>query len=108
MAHRYRNEHYEDVARILLEHILLSHVTPMTRDLVDSFADLFAADNLPVCPKCGRESLESVDTGESIYEENAAAFIDRDVSCSWGCADFALMAPDFNRTQFLAACGLEA
>ena len=76
---KYQDSHYEDVAAILLEHILLSHVSPMNRDLVNTFADLFAADNPPFC--------------------NAIPYpYDHDRhDCVEG---------GFNREQFLAACGL--
>jgi hypothetical protein len=47
MTTRYTEKQIEDVARILLEHVLLSRVSPMTHDLVNTFADLFAADNPP-------------------------------------------------------------
>ena len=79
MTTRYQEKHYEDVARILLEFILLSHVSPMTSDLVDSFADLFAADNPGAC------------TIPYVYHSHHV--------CQ--------LAGGFNRARFLAACGIE-
>ncbi len=42
MTTRYQSEHYEDVARIL-------YVYGVDKRIVDTFADLFAADNPPAC-----------------------------------------------------------
>ena len=89
MTTRYQKRHYEDVARILLEFVLLSHVGPMTRDLVNTFADLFAADNPPFCSDCG--------------DEKGTTSI-----CTHSCGSHHVFIRGFDREQFLAACGLES
>jgi hypothetical protein len=42
---KYQSEHYEDVAKILLEHGGYTTAMVVTDDIVRAFADLFAADN---------------------------------------------------------------
>ena len=84
---KYQKEHYEDVAGILLEHILLTHTNSWTRDLVSSFADLFATDNPRTCPDCG--------------DEEGTTSI-----CAHSCGGHHVFTGGFDRERFLAACGL--
>ena len=52
MASKYREQHYEDVAEILSEHGGYITARVVTDSIVRAFADLFAADNPPLCPNC--------------------------------------------------------
>ncbi len=80
MTTRYQSEHYEDVARILQQHVHLPrHIEQ--RQLVEDFADLFAADNPPRCSTCGA----------SVCSQRGHVFVS-----------------GFNCEQFLADCGLRS
>ena len=99
MTTRYQKEHYEDVADVLLNTNPVMRFDPpySVRDslqrativaLIQGFADLFTADNPPVCGYCGRsdggDCWESPDHTHDSY------------------------VGGFNREQFLVACGLES
>ncbi len=107
MTTRYQKRHYEDVAEILVRGKAYWFTVS---DFVEAFANLFAADNPALCPKCGRESLADDETNESIYEETKSKYVGGTASCVYGCGSFTLTAdnPNFNREQFLTACGLES
>ncbi len=112
MTTRYQKEHYEDVAGLLraTQGKFDEEEAAVVGTLAYSFAILFAADNPAVCPKCGRESLDDDETNESIYEETKSKYVGSTASCVYGCGSFTLTAdnPNFNREQFLTACGLES
>ena len=82
MTTRYQKSQIEDVARILRRRYYPLHRDKVVawRGLADDFADLFAADNPPVCQ----------------------------VGSHYGpCTPTACLIKGFDREQFLAAWGLE-
>ncbi|KKK89734.1 hypothetical protein LCGC14_2730160, partial [marine sediment metagenome] len=65
-------------------------VSPMTSDLVDSFADLFAADNPPACQVCGYTGTTGTGSPFCCQSMQGHNF-----------------KGGFDGKQFLEACGLE-
>jgi hypothetical protein len=92
MTTRYQKKHSEDVARILRDYLskpTVGRVFHLDRpNICQDFADLFAADNPPVCRYCRNtpRSAWSLCVGPSTHEYGGG----------------------FDRAQFLAACGLES
>lgn len=86
---RYTKQYYEDVAKVLFErlegpshqHMWAAAIEGLAQD----FADLFAADNLPLCQRC--------DIPHSVH------YIQRE-----GLHEY---TGGFKRDDFLAACGLK-
>ncbi|KKL26926.1 hypothetical protein LCGC14_2390360 [marine sediment metagenome] len=81
---RYSKEHYEDVAKVLKENrawarqMDSTHGRAVMASTIGQFAELFAADNPPVCQVGGHDG-----------------------PCTPAC-----LIGGFNREQFLTACGL--
>ncbi len=85
---RYKQEHYEDVARLLVARMPKDNVQMLVQGLDKvalDFADLFAADNPPACIDCGAHRGEADPEGECLRH---------------------LFAGAFDREKFLTACGL--
>ncbi|KKM16764.1 hypothetical protein LCGC14_1682620 [marine sediment metagenome] len=89
MTTRYQKNQIEDVARILRERTCGDFNEPslMAVEIMEDFADLFAADNPMGCAECGR--LQSA-APKPCPSGELHRF-------TWG----------FDRWQFLAACRLE-
>jgi hypothetical protein len=98
MTTRYQEKHYEDVAKVLSTVAVFHNSRAEAKggsgvliQLIADFATLFAADNPPACTNCAEEygtSEVCVTAGGRCHEEHN-------------------FEGGFNRTQFLAACGLE-
>ncbi|KKN07172.1 hypothetical protein LCGC14_1069910 [marine sediment metagenome] len=87
MTTRYQESQIEDVARILAKEGSGSTFGPV-RNIARDFANLFAADNPPTCSHCDkRRGIGTV--------------------CPSPCGEHHFEG-GFNRTDFLAACGLES
>jgi len=86
---RYTKKHYEDVARLINESWPLAVPEDVNEvilfSLANKFADLFAADNPPICTA------------------HRPGQLFRSGPCTSGC----LLQGSFNRDKFLSACGLE-
>ena len=99
---RYRQEHYEDVAQVLKDHILKRDSNIRTRTSVGrtitciafDFANLFAADN-PSASYCGYCGVDGSKTSSLLCLERG---LDRMHSY--------VGHEGFNREKFLTACGL--
>ena len=91
MTTRYQKRHYEDVARLLYGAVQDASNKDrwVDMELVHEFADLFAADNPPVCRVCDDDE----GTGSI---------------CTCSCGGHHHFEGGFNRKQFLEACGLES
>ena len=90
MTTKYQKSQIEDVAVLLHFHHDINVSGPIAiATLAGHFADLFAADNPPICPRCGRQYRA---TNTHIYPAN--------------CSGPHEYEGGFDREQFLAACGL--
>ncbi|KKM82295.1 hypothetical protein LCGC14_1321010 [marine sediment metagenome] len=102
MSSRYTKEHYEDVARILkvqvsstaplnwVGHIAEVETNATVKRIAYRFADLFAADNPPVCIHCRQSPVSS-----GLCLGGQQQYLNHEVKGG------------FDRKWFLAACGLE-
>ena len=93
---RYTTPHYEDVARLVKQHRGHLPADPMGSSvrvhighLAESFADLFAADNPPVCRWC------------------TAPVEPSPTNCPKSALGQHTYLGGFNRAEFLRACGIE-
>ncbi|KKL69488.1 hypothetical protein LCGC14_2114440 [marine sediment metagenome] len=87
---RYTKQHYEDVARLLAKKSPNHPAMIMVKAVCEDFADLFAADNPPVCIHCGQSPVSS-----GLCLGGQQQYLNHEVKGG------------FNPKQFLAACGLE-
>ncbi len=90
MTTRYQKRHYEDVAGILHKYYEgIAYGPGYNACIAIDFADLFAADNPPLCSACG--------------DEKGTTSI-----CAHSCGSHHIFTGGFDRERFLAACGLES
>lgn len=98
MTTRYQKQHYEEQAKLLRDYVTSGGCgadepkDPKGSRIINSFADLFAADNPPYCGCCQAEHPRE---GEVC------------TAAEYGTpGDHNFLG--FDRAQFLAACGLES
>ena len=98
MTTRYQSKHYEDVARLLNKQPVASvgSLYQAVKRMGEDFADLFAADNPRICNICRAPKGETALCFGSVLGR---------ASNPPGEHNF---QGGFDRTQFLAACGLES